>query len=347
MQAIIDDRWYTEEGPDGMSTGSMPGATGPGLTPGRAAGVARTDSRGMFGVLAAAAMMGTLGPVAGLAYGEGISPETFSALRAAIGGAFLGGLVRSGRQASIDLARLPSVQRRQLAIAIAVNGFMNLALFLAFGAMAVGLVMVVYYTYPALVALLSAALGHERLTPLRLLAIVIASGGLALVIGSQLTPDAHATAAGLALAAVAAAGQATYLVVIRGGFSDVPAAQATSLVLAGGVVISGTAAILTRGPEIIGSWLSSPLAWLAILCAGTFGALPKVWIIGGVRRIGSTRGAVVMTIEPVVAVVAAALLLGQQLTPLEMLGGAAILAAVVLVQLPPRLASSRPAIDAP
>jgi drug/metabolite transporter (DMT)-like permease len=328
-----------------MSAAPMSGATEREVT-GATAGAPRGDARGVLGVLAAAAMMGTLGPVAAVAYGEGIGPATFSALRAAIGGAFLGGLVVTGRQPSIDLARLPGAQRRQLALAVAVNGLMNLALFLAFGAMAIGLVMVVYYTYPAIVALLSAVLGRERLTPLRVFAIAVASAGLALVIGGQLTPDAHATGTGLALAAVAATGQAIYLVVIRDGFDDVPAAQATSLVLAGGLLISGVAAIVMRGPGVIGSWLASPLAWLAILCAGTFGALPKVWIIGGVRRIGSTRAAVVMTVEPVVAVVVAALVLGQQLTPIELLGGGAILAAVVLVQVPARAMSSRATGDA-
>jgi drug/metabolite transporter (DMT)-like permease len=216
---------------------------------------------------------------------------------------------------------------------------MNLVLFFAFGAMAVGLVMLIYYCYPVLVAAMSSALGRERLTHVRVLALAVACCGLALVLGSQLGPDAHATAAGVALAGLAASCHAVYLVAIRGGFDDVPAVQATSLVLAGGLVISGTVALLLEGAGGAAVWLGSPLAWLAILCAGTFGALPKVWVIGGVRLIGSTRAAIAMTVEPVVAVVVAALMLGQRLTPAELAGGAAILAAVVLVQLPPRVST--------
>lgn len=103
--------------------------------------------------------------------------------------------------------------------------------------------------------------------------------------------------------------------------------------LAGGTVISGTAALAIEGSSIAGAWLSSPVAWGAILCAGTLGAaLPKVWVLGGVRLIGSTRAAVAMLMEPVVAVVVAAVVLGQRLTALELVGGAAILVAVVLVQ---------------
>jgi drug/metabolite transporter (DMT)-like permease len=292
---------------------------------------------GVLKVLAAAAALGTLGPVAALAYGEGVEPATFSTLRAGIGAAILGALVLSRRQPSVSLARLAPRQQALLALAVAVNGLMNLVLFFAFGAMAVGLVMVIFYCYPVFVALMSAALGREGLTPARMLALAFAGAGLGLVLGSQLGPEAHATVAGVALAGTAAACHAVYLVAIRGGFDDVPGVQATSLVLAGGLVISGSVALAIEGPGVMGDWLASPVAWAAILCAGTFGAaLPKVWVIGGVRRIGSTRTAVAMLLEPVVAVVIAGVALGQRLTELELAGGAAILLAVVLAQLPPQ-----------
>jgi drug/metabolite transporter (DMT)-like permease len=301
---------------------------------------------GLLRVLAAAAAMGTLGPVAAVAHGEGVGPATFSALRAGIGAAILGALILSRHQPSISLARVAPRQRVLLAVAVSVNGLMNLVLFFAFGAMAVGLVMAIFYCYPVLVAAMSAALGRERLTPLRVFALAVACAGLALVLGSQLGPGAHATAAGVALAGIAATCHAVYLVAIRGGFDDVPAAQATSLVLAGGLVISGTAALVIGGPGTAGPWLAAPVAWAAIACAATFGALPKVWVIGGVRLIGSTRAAVAMTVEPLVAVVVAAVALGQRLTVLELAGGAAILAAVVLVQLPPRAVRERVVVEA-
>lgn len=303
------------------------------------------DTGGLLRVLSAAGLMGTLGPIAAIAYGEGLSAPTLSALRAAIGGAILGGLVLSRRQPSVRLRGLPRGQRLLLALAVVVNGLMNLALFLAFGAMAVGLVMLLYYAYPVIVAGLSTALRRERLTVVRSLALVSAGLGVALVVGGQLGPDANATPVGVTLAAAAAAGQAIYLVAIRDGFDDVPPIQATSLVLAGGVVISGGAAIALEGTGVLGPWLGSPIAWLAIACAGTVGALPKAWIISGVRRIGSTTAAISMLVEPLVAVSVAAVLLGQWLTIPELAGGAAILVGVVLAQLPARRA--RPLVVEP
>jgi drug/metabolite transporter (DMT)-like permease len=252
--------------------------------------------------------------------------------------------VVSHRQPSVRLGTLAPRERALLALAIVVNGLMNLVLFFAFGAMSVGLVMVIFYSYPVLVALMSAALGRERLTPRKVGALALALAGLALVLGSQLGPGAHATAAGVALAGVAATCHAVYLVAIRGGFDRVPSVQATSLVLAGGLVISGTAALLLEGAGAVAGWPASPVAWAAILCAGTLGAAPKAWIMGGVRIIGSTRAAVAMLVEPVVAVTVAALALDQRLTVVELAGGAAILAAVVLVQRP---AATRPASRSP
>jgi drug/metabolite transporter (DMT)-like permease len=282
--------------------------------------------------------MGTLGPVAAIGYGAGLAPPTLSALRAGIGSAILATLVWTGRQPAVDLARLPRRQQGLLALAVAVNGVMNLALFLAFGAMAVGLAMLIFYCNPVLVAVISAVLRRDALTPTRVIALAVAATGLALVLGSQLGPDAHATAAGVLLASLAAICHAVYLVVIRGGFDDVPTVQATSLVLAGGLLISGSAALAVEGAGVVGSWLAAPAAWLAIACVATVGALPKVWVIGGVRIIGSTRAAICMLVEPAVAVVVAAVALGQMLTVLELAGGALILLAVVLVQLPPRVA---------
>jgi drug/metabolite transporter (DMT)-like permease len=290
--------------------------------------------RGVVMVLTAAGTMGLLGPVAGLAYAEGVTPPTFSALRALIGAGLLGLLIAAGRMDAVPLRTIPARQRRSLVLAIVVNGVMNLVLFLAFGAMAVAVVMVIFFTYPVLTALISTALGRERLTPRRIAALAVAGLGLALVLGGRLGPNSNVTADGVLLATGAAVCHAVYLVVIRGGFPSVPAGQATALVLSGGIVISGAAALVAGATATVGSWIGSTTALVAILLAGTVGALPKVLVIRGVRLVGSTRAAVLMLMEPVTAVIAAAILLRQVPTPLEVLGGILVLAAVLIVQRP-------------
>lgn len=282
-------------------------------------------------VMVAASALGTLGPVAGVAYAEGISPAAMSAMRALVGASLLGILVLAGRQPSVNLRRLPRGQGGALLLAIVANGVMNLVLFAAYGTMTIAIVMVVFFTYPLQVAIISVLLGRERLTRNRAGALALTVVGLALVLGGRLHPGADVTLVGIALATAAAFLHAVYLLVIRAGFPTVPPVQATSLVLWGGFLISGTAALLLGSGT--GAWTASPVAWIAILVAGTLGAaLPKVWVIGGVRIVGSTRSAVLMLLEPVTAVIVAALILGQVPSALEVAGAVAVLAAVIIVQ---------------
>jgi drug/metabolite transporter (DMT)-like permease len=295
----------------------------------------RLDQRGVLYVLGAAFGLGTLGTVSSLAYGTGMSAPTFTALRAALGGAILALLVATGRSRRVVLGDIPARQRRMLAIAVIANATMNLVLFIAFGLMTVALVMTLYYTYPLVVAVGSALTGRERFSRLRAGAIALAMAGLVLVVSSQVGPNATISPVGVALGLLASL------------------CQATSLILAGGAVLSGVMAVLVAGGSPFGQWVTSLEAWLAILFAGTVGAaLAKVWLLRGVRRIGGIRAAVVMLAEPVVGVAVAAIVLGQPLTASEIVGGLAILVAAALVQRPVIMGAGaatapEPAMDLP
>ena len=307
----------------------------------------RTQLRGAALVLAAAAMMGTLGPVSGAAYRTGIAGPTLSAMRAGVGATILWVLIATGRQPSIGLRSLTRREATMLAAAVLVNGLMNLALFLAWGLMTVALVTVVFYTYPLLTAIGSAALGRERLTRPRIAALAIAGFGLLLVLGDQVGPGAEASAVGVVLAFIAALGHASYLIVVRGGFDRVPPAQGTACVLTGGFFISGTAALVLYGSAVLGPWVTSPTTWAVILFIGSFGAaFPKMWVMGGVRIVGATRTAILMLVEPVSAVVVAAIALDQPLTPTVVVGGVLVLVGCVLVQLGDPRAAPDPVVTA-
>jgi drug/metabolite transporter (DMT)-like permease len=312
-------------------------------------------ARGVVYVLLAALSFGMLGTLSNLAYRAGMSSPMFTVLRAAIGALALAALIAVTRRPTIAVRRLPRPERVSLAIAIVANATLNLALFAAYGAMPVALVLAVYFTYPILVALASVALGRERFTAARVVGLALATIGLFLVLGSQVGPEAGLTAAGLAFAALAAGCQATYLVVSRAGYTRVPSDQATMLILTGGVLLalplalvagppggasSAGAATADLGPvldALAGAfrWIGDPTAWLAAILAGTVAAAAaKVWLLRGVRRIGGTRTAVLMLAEPLFGVVLAAVFLGQAIVPVEVAGGALVLLAALLVQRP-------------
>jgi drug/metabolite transporter (DMT)-like permease len=74
-----------------------------------------------------------------------------------------------------------------------------------------------------------------------------------------------------------------------------------------------------------------------VLVAGIVGAgIPTVSYIAGIRRLGAPRAAILANFEPVVGVLLAAVLLGEQPTLVQLLGGALIIVAGVVLQLRPR-----------
>lgn len=303
---------------------------------------------GVLYALGAGVALGTLGPVSNIAYAAGMGSPTFAALRATIGALVLFAL--AGRdERRVDLRSLSRREQGTLLLTAAAQACLSLSLFAAYGSMSVALVLAVYFSYPVLVAGMSIALGRERLTLVRAIALVIALGGLLVIVLGRLGPDAHASLAGLAFAAIAAVCQATYLVASRNGFTRVPSTQAVTVILAGAAV--GIWAVALPADGLSGkllAWAGEPSAWLAVLFAGAIGAgLAKVWLLKGVRRVGGTRSSVLMLAEPVTGVLLAALLLSQPIGLPELIGGAGVLVGAVLAQRPAGARTVTPTARAP
>lgn len=74
--------------------------------------------------------------------------------------------------------------------------------------------------------------------------------------------------------------------------------------------------------------------WIAFLYIAIFSTLiPFGFYFKGMERIRATRASIASTWEPVVAGMAAYLTLGEVLHPLQMIGGIAVIASVILLQL--------------
>ena len=279
--------------------------------------------------------LGTLGPVSTIAYGTGMGSPTFAALRATIGAVALVLISRRHHGSRVALRSLPRTELATLGLVAFAQAMLSLALFAAYGAMAVALVLAVYFCYPLLVAGLSIGLGRERLTAVRGVALATAVAGLlAVVLGRA--PNTEASLPGLALALTAALCQAVYLVGARRGFTRLPSDQAVGHILAGAAAIIWLVAIPIDGSNGHSlAWVGSPDAWIAVLVAGTVGAaLAKVWMLRAVRRLGGTRSAVLMLTEPVTGVLIAAFLIAQTPTPIQVAGIAAVLVGALLAQRP-------------
>jgi drug/metabolite transporter (DMT)-like permease len=127
-----------------------------------------------------------------------------------------------------------------------------------------------------------------------------------------------------------------------GGPGDTPAtarAGATTTV-ASALMMTATAAAYWTMAGATGAPVHpdeiSTAAWPGLIGVGviaTFVAIQTFY--AGTKRIGAAQASLISTIEPVYTVILAAILFGERLTPVQLAGGALILAAVVLAQTSP------------
>jgi drug/metabolite transporter (DMT)-like permease len=190
----------------------------------------------------------------------------------------------------------------------------------------------VFYSYPAFVAVASVIWFGERLDAVRWSALGISMLGLALTLaGAGDLGDLDAL--GIGLSFLAALTQAFYVLSARHGFARIPPVEAAAVTM-GGAALGYLAIALVTGQLVsLGAPLASGQALVPVLLAGLIGAaIPTLCFITGIRMLGAPRAAILATLEPVVGVGLAAWLLGEQPALLQLVGGALILVAAVLLQ---------------
>ena len=209
--------------------------------------------------------------------------------------------------------------------------FFTLCYFTAISIMPLSTAAILLYTSPIWVTLLSALLFHERLTPLRLLALALAFGGCVLVSG----PGGSLPLRGLLIGLGAGFGYGLYS--ILGAIALRRYASLT--VTAYTFVVAGLGSGFLRSPLSVFHQLSSFVpasgAWsiglLFALMALVTAVIPFLAYTLGLRTVEPGRAAILATVEPLVATLFGAFVFHEPLTLLSALGIALILSAVVLL----------------
>lgn len=311
-------------------------------------GQPRGDLLGAGLVALAAACFGTLGPLSRFAGDAGVDSLTLVTWRAALGAGVVAiyiavRMALSGvRPAS--LRSLPVRDRWFLGAAVVANTVLNLAAFIAFERITIALTLLVFYLYPAGVALASTLWFGERLDRARWVALGVSLGGMVLVMsGAGTLGDIDPV--GIGLAFVAGLAQMFYVLAARHGFAHVPGPQAATITMAGAAGLYLLVALGIGTVGSLGSAMSSSAAIAPVVLAGVIGAgVPTLAFITGIRRLGPSKAAIIATLEPVVGVGLAAWLLAEQPAPIQLIGGALILSAAVLLQLRPGATADHEAI---
>jgi drug/metabolite transporter (DMT)-like permease len=86
--------------------------------------------------------------------------------------------------------------------------------------------------------------------------------------------------------------------------------------------------------------------WMAFLYIAIFSTLiPFGLYFKGIERVRATRASITATWEPVVAGLTAYFVLGEVLSPLQVVGGIGVIAAIVLLQTAQEKAHPSPSIE--
>ncbi|NDJ61077.1 MAG: DMT family transporter [Chloroflexi bacterium] len=213
------------------------------------------------------------------------------------------------------------VMGSMLALA-ALAGFSGLSILPA------GTYVVLFFSFPAMVALISAFLG-ERLSGRGWLAL-----GLTLVGISLTAPDfseglSGENARGVLIAFFNALVVAIYFVIVSRVLRGQRAvARASAWAITGSAVFLIATALVfgAGGPRDLEEW------GLIIAMAAVSTVLPVFTLNMGLQRLGGPRAAILGTTEPLLAAVLAQLLLGEQMLPEQWLGGLVIVFSVILLE---------------
>jgi drug/metabolite transporter (DMT)-like permease len=190
------------------------------------------------------------------------------------------------------------------------------------------LAILLLYAYPAMVTIGAVLIRRERLTPQRVVALVVATAGVVLVVSGP-HRDTY-DVAGVLLAFGAAL---VYTCTLLTGHAILRAIQPMTLA---GLVATGAAISFTTIGVASGGlrFDFSPWGWFPIIGLALFASvLATVMNYSGMTRVGPTVASIIGTLEIPLGVLLATLLLGERLSPVSIAGGALVVAAVVLLQL--------------
>jgi drug/metabolite transporter (DMT)-like permease len=273
------------------------------------------------GLVASAAILACGHVFARLAFSHGVNVITAATVRSVFASALLVLLLRLRNTPILPLSR---EGRLALLLGLFVAGqtaLVQAAVLL----MPVTLAILVFYTYPFLIGVTSSLLGTDRLTAPMFLALAVAFGGLALVLGigresvtllgvlSGLGASVCFTAALVLTPRVAPTLNAplrTFLMISTAAVIFVAAAAAT-----------GEFRLPTDGSAQFG--LAGLVVCYAVGIILLFLCLPAM---------GPAQTAVILNTEPVFVALVAWGALGERLTPLQILGGVVVVGAVMWYQ---------------
>ena len=272
----------------------------------------------------AASAYGSLSIVTTLAGRVGVGLLTLMAWRYAIATPILAALAGPRRLAAVPW-------RRVLALVVLGGGGQALVTYFSLSALAwlpAASLGFLFYTYPAWVAIFAAISGLEKLTPIRVGALAFALFGITLMVGAPW--NLSLPWPGVWRALLSAVIYALYIPLLNRLRGPLDPATASTYLIGGAAVILLVAAARDGGVIV---QMNSISAWgLAAIVALYSTVISFLTFLRGLERLGPVRSAILSKSEPLFTAVHALLILKLAIGVPTLMGGACIVAAIVILE---------------
>ena len=272
--------------------------------------------------IVAAASFGVCDAIVKLVFAAGIDVLTLALIRGVVGVVILYFYLRFG---ATPEPATPRMRNCALVLGVLFAAIVY-GLFKAIDLITVPIAVLTYFIYPLLTGLVASVLGLERLRWRGVLCAIAAFFGLAVMIGAH---PAGLAFAGVAFALGAAVCRTAILLLTRAFLAGADARLSTwySLVSSTALFVALSLGTLNWQPP------QTPTGWMAIVGMSVAITSGFLFIFVSTLRVGAFRTALIMNLEPLLATVLSALLLGEVITPIQGLGAGIMLAALVAFQL--------------
>jgi len=273
---------------------------------------------GILLIAISAASFGTLAIFGRYAYEDGIDIFTALFIRFGVSAVFMT-LILILRKEHFPRGRLLATLIGMGALGYVGQSFLYLS---SIKYASAGLIALLLYLYPMFVFILSVIFLREKVTAVKVVALVLSLVGAALTVdpdGGQLI--------GVLMIIAAALIYSVYIVVGSNVTKQVTTFQSSTVIFMSAGAVYG---VLTFANGI--HLPQSNIGWLAMLGMVVFSTIiPITTFLAGLEIVGPTNAAMLSTLEPVVTVLLAAWLFGERLMPVTLLGGMLILVAVIVL----------------
>jgi len=274
-------------------------------------------------IIASGICFGALGYFGKEAYKRNIAPGELLALRYFLAAILAGIYLAITNVRSFFLTRFELLS--SLMLGIFGYALFSSFFFIALTGISASLTVLLLYTYPVMVALLSRFILHEHLGLKGLIALIIVTIGLILLVwGEWSVSEPRYILYGLG----AAFFYSLYIIYSRKYLSQVPAIPSSFYVqLGAGLVLSLIHFSDFERPLSLIYHHGLMIFSMSIICS----LLAMTLFLAGLRRIPSSEAAILSTTEPVSGVIIASLFLGEHLRGDQLVGAFLILLGMIIV----------------